>query len=83
MNDILIDVIIPKKINNLPSYLFNEDFYAGCAIFIRRNKYFQVQYGNEQVSQRKNYGTRFEAMKLYCIILNLVKNCFNNNVIRR
>ena len=37
LNDILIDVIIPKKINNLPSYLFNEDFYAGCNIYHLKN----------------------------------------------
>ena len=63
LNDILIDVIIPMKINNVPSYLFNEDFYASCAICIRKNKYFQVKYGNEQVCQRKNYAIRSEAMR--------------------
>ena len=45
-------------------------------IFIRRNKYFQVQYGNEQVSQRKNYGTRSEAMKIILYYLEFSQELF-------
>ena len=45
-------------------------------IFIRRNKYFQVQYDNEQVSQRKNYGTRSEAMKIILYYLEFSQELF-------
>ena len=63
LNDILIDVIIPKKIDNLPSYLFNEDFYTGCSVTFQKNK-FKVMYGNrKQVERSKNYDTISEAMK--------------------
>ena len=45
-------------------------------IFIRRNKYFQVQYDNEQVSQRKNYDTRSEAMKIILYYLEFSQELF-------
>ena len=38
--------------------------------------YFQVQYGNEQVRQHKNYGTRSEAMKNILYYLEFSRELF-------